>query len=95
MVGALLAGLFYNKTRNLFASCVGEVFGTGIIGGMLCYPVATFIMGKEAALFTYVLPFLISTVGGSVIAAILLFSMEKTGALSYIQNMMGRENKKA
>ncbi|MCD8035826.1 MAG: energy coupling factor transporter S component ThiW [Clostridiales bacterium] len=95
MVGALLAGLVYNKTHNLFAACIGEVIGTGIIGGMLCYPIATFVLGKEAALFTYVLPFLVSTAGGSIIAAILLFSMEKTGALKYIQQMMGRESKKA
>lgn len=95
MVGALLAGIVYSKTKKLFAACIGEVFGTGIIGGMLCYPIATLLMGREAALFTYVIPFLVSTIGGSVIAAILLFSMQKTGALSYIQSMMTSGEKRA
>ena len=33
MCGALLCGLVFWKTRNLPATLVGEVFGTGIIGG--------------------------------------------------------------
>ena len=38
MCGALLCGLVYWKTKNLPATLVGEVFGTGIIGGLLSYP---------------------------------------------------------
>ena len=93
MVGAFLAGVVYLKTQKIWCACVGEVIGTGIIGGMLCYPIATLILGKEAALFTYVMPFLVSTAGGSIIAAILLYSMQKTGALKYIKDMMEKENK--
>ena len=95
MVGTFLAGMVYKKTRKLIPTCIGEVFGTGILGGMLCYPVATLLMGKEAALFTYVMPFLVSTVGGSLIAFIILISMQKTGALSYVQNMMDSEKRNA
>ncbi len=40
MCGALLCGLVYWKTKNLPATLVGEVFGTGIIGGLLSYPIA-------------------------------------------------------
>lgn len=95
MVGAFLAGMVYKKTKKLIPTCIGEVFGTGILGGMLCYPIATLLMGKEAALFTYVMPFLVSTVGGSLIAFITLISMQKTGALSYVQNMMDSEKRNA
>ncbi len=35
MCGALLCGLVYWNTRNLPATLAGEVFGTGIIGGLL------------------------------------------------------------
>ena len=91
MVGALLCGLIYQKTGKLLLTYIGEVVGTGLLGGMLCYPVATLIMGNEAALFTYVMPFLVSTVGGSIIAFIILVSMQKTGALSYVQNMMNSD----
>ena len=48
MCGALLCGLVYWKTKNLPATLVGEVFGTGIIGGLLSYPVAIAFMGKVA-----------------------------------------------
>ncbi len=34
MFGALLCGLVYHKTKNIFATMVGEVFGTSILGGL-------------------------------------------------------------
>ena len=40
MCGALLAGLLYQYGKKLPFAYVGEVFGTGIIGGMLSYPIA-------------------------------------------------------
>ena len=62
----------------------GEVFGTGIIGGLLSYPVAVAFMGVVAgsiAFYAYVVPFLVSTVGGSILAGILVFTLQKSGAL--------------
>ena len=49
MCGALLCGLVFWKTRNLPATLVGEVFGTGIIGGLAAYPVAILFTGADAA----------------------------------------------
>lgn len=61
---------------------MGEVVGTGIIGGMLSFPIARLVMGNEAAaLFTFVVPFLISTCGGTLIAILITVSMKKTGLL--------------
>ena len=75
MCGALLAGLLYQYGKKLPFAYVGEVFGTGIIGGMLSYPIAYLIMGnKAAALFTFVVPFLI-------IAIIVTIPMKKAGIL--------------
>jgi energy coupling factor transporter S component ThiW len=59
-----------------------EVIGTGVIGAILAYPVAVLILGRKAALFTYVIPFLISTIGGSIIAFIILRAMKMSKALS-------------
>jgi len=45
-------------------------------------------MGKDAsqiAFYVYVVPFLISTAGGAVIAAVILFSLKKSGALKLMQ----------
>ena len=36
MVGAYLCGFLYRKTGRLAAAYFGEVFGTGILGGILC-----------------------------------------------------------
>lgn len=94
MVGALLCGMLYQYTSKLAAAYAGEVFGTGILGGILCYPVATMLMGKEAALFAYILPFLMSTVCGTVIAAALIGALYKSGAFTYLNHMLGGEVKR-
>lgn len=88
MVGALLCGLVYRACKNIPATCIGEMFGTGILGGMLAYPMATFLLGKEAALFTYVLPFLVSTVGGSIIAAVILLCLNRSDMLKRMQEKL-------
>ena len=79
MCGALLCGIVYHKTHKLLPTLIGEVFGTGIIGGLLAWPVAILFMGKAAgdiAFYAYIVPFLVSTVGGSIIAGIILFALE-------------------
>ena len=82
MCGALLAGLLYHYTKKLPLAYIGEVVGTGIIGGLLSYPIALLLMGNsEAALFTYVVPFLISTVGGTIIAMVLIAALKGTKVL--------------
>ena len=88
MVGAFLCGLLYQRTGRLAAAYFGEVFGTGILGGMLCYPVATLLMGQEAALFAYVLPFLMSTACGTLMAFVLVSALYKSGAMSYLAGML-------
>ena len=93
MFGALLCGIVYHKTKNLLATLAGEVFGTGIIGGLLAWPVAVFLMGKAAgdiAFYAYVVPFLVSTVGGSIIAGVVLIALEKNGALKKMQASLAR-----
>ena len=74
MVGALLAGQLYRLTKNNYITAFGEVFGTGILGGFLAVPIAVFIMGNAVGAFAYVVPFLISTIGGSIIALLILQS---------------------
>ena len=94
MCGALLCGIVYHKTKNLLATLAGEVFGTGIIGGLLAWPVAVFLMGKAAgdiAFYAYVVPFLVSTVGGSIIAGVVLIALEKNGALKKCRQVLPAE----
>ena len=44
--GALIGGLLYKAFKKLPFAYIGEVFGTGVIGGMLAFPIARLIMGK-------------------------------------------------
>lgn len=68
MIGALLAGILYKKFKKPVVAVFGEVIGTGILGALLAYPIATIILGKEVALFVYIIPFTMSCTVGSVIA---------------------------
>ena len=88
MCGALLCGIVYHKTKNLLATLCGEVFGTGIIGGLLAWPIAIAFMGKSAgdvAFYAYEVPFLVSTVGGSILAGILVLALQRSGALKALK----------
>lgn len=71
MVGAALAGILYKKTNSIWGAIVGEVIGTGIFGALLAYPVAKYFIGSSVGAFFFIIPFLVSTVGGSIIAYIL------------------------
>nr|WP_300305866.1 energy coupling factor transporter S component ThiW [uncultured Anaerostipes sp.] len=91
MAGAFLCGMVFSYTKRLIPTYFGEVIGTGIIGGMLCYPVATLLMGQEAALFTFVVPFLMSTVCGTIMAAVILGVLYRSKAVNVIRSTL-REN---
>jgi energy coupling factor transporter S component ThiW len=88
MVGALCCGLVYKISRKFIPTYIAEVIGTGILGGIIAFPVASLVMGKEAALFTYVVPFLVSTVGGTVIAALLITVLYKTHAINTLTALL-------
>ena len=89
MCGALLAGLLYQYGKKLPWAYFGEVFGTGIIGGLLSYPVALHvIVYTAAALFTFVVPFLISTCGGTIIAIIVTVPLKKSGMLAKMREAL-------
>ena len=93
MFGALICGLVYQKTQNIPATLIGEVFGTSVLGGLTAYPVAVFLMGKSAAglaFYAYVIPFLVSTAGGAVISGVLIYSLKKANILAGMQEAMGQ-----
>ena len=84
MLGALLCGVAFWKSRNIPLTLLAEVFGTAILGGLCAYPIAVLFLGAQAgeiAFYAYVIPFLVSTVGGAVISAVLLGALKNTGVL--------------
>ena len=63
-----------------------EALGTGILGGLAAYPVAVYIMGiTPAGIFVYVVPFLISTIAGSILAFLLITALNKSGVMAMIK----------
>ena len=85
MIGALCCGLVYKKWKNFSLTCLAEALGTGILGGIAAYPVALFLMGAApAGLFIYVIPFLISTVAGSILAFLLISVFQKSGVMAQL-----------
>lgn len=80
MFGALLAGLAANYFKGkLLPACGAELIGTGIFGAIAAYPVAAFILGRDAAIFAFVIPFTASSIMGASIAFFLLFALKRTG----------------
>ena len=91
MCGALLCGLVYSKWPKILPTAVGEIFGTGIIGGLLAYPIAIAFMGVSAAkvaFYAYIIPFLISTTVGAALAAVSILMLQRAGTLTKIQSRL-------
>lgn len=88
MAGALCCGIVYAATKKLWMTCMAESIGTGVLGGLLAYPVAKLLMGANpAGLFVYMIPFLISTVTGSILAYGLVTMLEKSRILGQLQKV--------
>ena len=88
MCGAILCGVVYWKTRSLLPTLVGEVFGTAVLGGLCAYPMSLLFLGKtagELAFYAYIVPFLVSTAGGAILSGVILFALEKAGAVKQMQ----------
>ena len=93
MLGALLCGIVYWKAKHILPTLIAEVFGTSILGGLCAYPVAILLMGQSTAdiAFTaYIIPFFVSTAGGAVISAVLLYALQKTTVLRSMQTRLSR-----
>ena len=56
MIGAWLSAYLYKKYNALWAAALGEIIGTGLIGALVSYPIANFLLGKPGIVdFDYIL----------------------------------------
>ena len=88
MFGALLCGILYKFTKSIPLTCLGEVFGTAVLGGLAAYPIAIAFMGQSAGeigFYGYIIPFLVSTAVGAVLSAILVFALKRVGAVDNVK----------
>ena len=91
MIGALVCGLVYAKTKNILGTLIGEVFGTAVLGGLCAYPIAILFMGKsaaEVAFYAYIIPFLISTAVGAAISGVLIYSLKNANVLTSMRKAL-------
>lgn len=97
MIGALCCGLVFKALKNknevlaIVLTLAAEMLGTGVLGGLCAWPVATLFMSVDAAstaVTAYIIPFLISTVAGSIIAGVLVFALRAGGALKMMQRSL-------
>ncbi len=80
MIGALLAGLVWRTTRNVYLSALGEVVGTGVLAVLVTvYVVAPSLLGKNLALAAIGAGFLASTVLGAVIGVAVVKVLQAVG----------------
>lgn len=91
--GAFLSGVLYRMSKGkIIFAVIGEIFGTGVIGAIVSYPVMAFLVGKGGiSLFYYVPMFISATILGGSMAYIFLIALRKTGMLSKIQYRLGCE----
>ena len=82
MIGALLAGLLYRGTRNVYAAAGGEIVGTGILAALVSgWLVAPFLMGTTMSMLVLIASFLGSTVLGTVLGVLALKLLQRIGTI--------------
>jgi energy coupling factor transporter S component ThiW len=86
MIGAFLAAYLYQKSKKLMFAFTGEIVGTGILGAIVCYPIATLVLGQEVALFGFIPAFLTSSIAGALLGLILLSVVLKNSAFKTFQH---------
>ena len=70
--GALLAGLAFRLLKRDYFAALGEVAGTGLIGALVAFPLAKWLLGFTGLAYAFVIPFGVSSLAGSIIGLILL-----------------------
>ncbi len=87
MIGVLLSSLFYMYRKHIFMASAGEVLGTGVIGSLMCIPLAWFMDLQNFFIKLLMLMFIVSSVIGALISYILLIIMKRRGLIDkYIKN---------
>jgi energy-coupling factor transport system ATP-binding protein len=86
MIGALLAGLLYRRTKRVWAAAAGEIVGTGILGALVSgWLVAPFLMGTQMSMLVLLASFLGSTALGTALGWAALKLLERVGYVKLVE----------
>ncbi|MDD6788874.1 MAG: energy coupling factor transporter S component ThiW [Lachnospira sp.] len=84
--GPILGGLLYRRFHNVFLTAIGEVLGTGFIGGSVAYPLMTKFYGVTQPNWWFYIPFYIpSAAMGAAMGVMVVLILKKTGVLARMQ----------
>ncbi|RJX28791.1 MAG: energy coupling factor transporter S component ThiW [Dethiobacter sp.] len=70
--GALLAGLAFRYFKKEYLAAAGELLGTGLIGALVAFPVAKWLLGFGGLAYFFIIPFTLSSLSGSMVGVIIL-----------------------
>jgi energy coupling factor transporter S component ThiW len=91
MIGAVLVGLIYKYTRNVYLAALGEIVGTGIIAAIFSTAIwAPAVMSKQMEVLALIVPFLTAAIPGAIIGVVGAFILGRAGLVS-----IGRARKQA
>ncbi len=76
--GALMAGFAFLLFKRVYAAAAGEILGTGLIGALVAFPLARWILGFEGLALAFIIPFALSSIAGSVLGVLILKLWKKS-----------------
>jgi len=80
--GPILGGIMWQKTKNIYLVCVGEVIGTGIFGALASYPLMKMFYGLDVQNPLYYIPFYTpSAVVGGIMGVMVLLVLKRSKVL--------------
>jgi len=85
MIGVFLASLFYMYRKHIFMAAVGEVLGTGIIGSLICIPLAWVLNLQNFFVKPLMTAFIVSSIIGAAISYVILIILKRRGLLDRFQ----------
>ncbi|MBI5974936.1 energy coupling factor transporter S component ThiW [Staphylococcus canis] len=85
MIGVIVGSLFYYVNRHLFVAAIGEVIGTGIIGSLVCIPLAWILHIDDFLIKPMMTIFIVSSFIGATISYVLLLLLKKRGIIDRIR----------
>ena len=81
--GALLAGMAFRLLKRDYSAALGELVGTGLIGGFAAFLLAKWVLGFTGLAYAIIIPFLLSSLAGSFIGLVILRFAKKNN-VSYL-----------
>lgn len=86
MIGVLVGSLFYYVNRHLFVAAIGEVVGIGIIGSLVCIPIAWLLQLNDFLIKPLMTVFIVSSFIGATVSYLLLILLKKRGIIDRINS---------